>query len=60
MRLIAEPSKKGVEQKLDIKFLAAPIKIKCSNKVEDIVFALNWAKIAKLLPAAIFFQLRPD
>jgi len=44
MRLIAEHSKKGVERKLEIKFLAAPIEIKGSNKVEEIVFAINEVK----------------
>jgi ferredoxin--NADP+ reductase len=44
MRLIAEHSKKGVERKLEIKFLSAPIEIKGSNKVEEIVFAINEVK----------------
>ena len=49
MRLIAEHSKKGVERKLEIKFLAAPIEIKGSNKVEEIVFALNEVKDGKVV-----------
>jgi ferredoxin--NADP+ reductase len=44
MRLIAEHSKKGVERKLEIKFLVAPIEIKGSNKVQEIVFAINEVK----------------
>ncbi len=41
MRLIAEHNKKGMERKLEIKFLATPIDIKGINKVEEVVFALN-------------------
>jgi ferredoxin--NADP+ reductase len=41
MRLIAEHDKKGVERKLEIKFLSAPSEIKGSTKVEEIVFAIN-------------------
>jgi len=48
MRLIAEHSKKGVERKLEIKFLAAPIEIKGSNKVEEIIFAINEVKNGKV------------
>ncbi len=48
MRLIAEHSKKGVERKLEIKFLAAPIEIKGSNKVEEIIFAINEVKDGKV------------
>ena len=48
MRLIAEQDKKGVERKLEIKFLAAPIEIKGSNKVEEIIFAINEVKNGKV------------
>jgi ferredoxin--NADP+ reductase len=48
MRLIAEQSKKGVERKLEIRFLSAPIEIKGSNKVEEIVFAINEVKNGKV------------
>jgi ferredoxin--NADP+ reductase len=48
MRLISEHSKKGVERKLEIKFLAAPIEIKGSNKVEEIIFAINEVKNGKV------------
>jgi ferredoxin--NADP+ reductase len=47
MRLIAEHSKKGVERKLEIKFLAAPIEIKGSNKVKEIIFAISEVKNGK-------------
>ena len=49
MRLIAEYSKKYVERNLEIMFLASPIEIKGSNKVEEIVFALNEVKNGKVV-----------
>ena len=41
MRLIAEHQKKGVARKLEIKFLATPLEIKGSSKVEEVVFGVN-------------------
>jgi ferredoxin--NADP+ reductase len=41
MRLIAEHEKKGVERKLEIKFLATPLEIKGNGKVEEVVFGIN-------------------
>ncbi len=58
MRLIAEHSKKGVERKLEIKFLAAPIEIKGSNKVEEIVFALNEVKNGKVSATDKTFSIK--
>jgi len=58
MRLIAEHSKKGVERKLEIKFLAAPIEIKGSNKVEEIVFALNEVKDGKVFASGNTFSIK--
>jgi ferredoxin--NADP+ reductase len=58
MRLIAEHSKKGVERKLEIKFLAAPIEIKGSNKVEEIVFALNEVKDGKVVASGSTFSIK--
>jgi ferredoxin--NADP+ reductase len=49
MLLIADHSKKGAERKLEIKFLAAPIEIKGSNKVEEIVFAINEVNNGKVV-----------
>ena len=48
MRLIAEHSKKGVERKLEIRFLATPIEIKGGNKVDEIIFAINEVKDGKV------------
>jgi ferredoxin--NADP+ reductase len=58
MRLIAEHSKKGVERKLEIKFLAAPIEIKGSNKVEEIVFACNEVKNGKVVASSNTFSIK--
>ena len=58
MRLIAEHSKKGVDRKLEIKFLAAPIEIKGSNKVEEIVFALNEVKDGKVVASGNTFSIK--
>jgi ferredoxin--NADP+ reductase len=41
MRLIAEHQKKGVARKLEIKFLATPLEIKGSGKVEEVIFGIN-------------------
>jgi len=49
MRLIAEHNKKGVERKLEIRFLSAPIEIKGRDKVEEIVFAINEVKDGKVI-----------
>jgi ferredoxin--NADP+ reductase len=58
MRLIAEHSKKGVERKLEIRFLASPIEIKGSNKVEEIVFALNEVKDNKVVASGNIFSIK--
>ena len=58
MRLIAEHSKKGVERKLEIKFLAAPVEIKGSNKVEEIVFARNEVKNGKVVASSNTFSIK--
>ncbi len=58
MRLIAEHSKKGVDRKLEIKFLAAPIEIKGSNKVEEIIFAINEVKNGKVSATDKSFSIK--
>jgi ferredoxin--NADP+ reductase len=58
MRLIAEHSKKDVERKLELKFLAAPIEIKGSNKVEEVVFALNEVKDGKVVASGNTFSIK--
>jgi ferredoxin/flavodoxin---NADP+ reductase len=58
MRLIAEHSKKGVERRLEIKFLCSPIKIKGNNKVEEIVFAVNEVKDGKVVATDKTFSIK--
>jgi len=58
MRLITEHSKKGVERKLEIKFLAAPIEIKGSNKVEEIIFSVNEVKNGKVSATDKTFSIK--
>jgi ferredoxin/flavodoxin---NADP+ reductase len=58
MRLISEHCKKGVERKLEIKFLAAPIEIKGSNKVEEINFAINEVKNGKVVASDKTFSIK--
>jgi ferredoxin--NADP+ reductase len=58
MRLIAEHDKKGVERKLEIKYLLAPIQIKGSTKVEEIVFAINEVKDGEVIATAKTFTIK--
>ena len=50
MKLIAEHSKKGVDRKLEIKFLSTPIEIKGNKKVEEVVFTMNKVEDGKVIP----------
>jgi len=58
MRLIAAHSKKGAERKLEIKFLATPIEIKGSSKVEEVVFAHNEVKNGKVVASGNTFSIK--
>jgi ferredoxin--NADP+ reductase len=58
MRLIAEHDKKGVERKLEIRFLSAPIEIKGGDKVEEIVFAINEVKDGKVIATDKTFTIK--
>jgi ferredoxin--NADP+ reductase len=58
MRLIAEHDKKGVERKLEIKFLSTPIQIKGRDKVEEIVFAINEVKDGKVIATDKTFTIK--
>jgi ferredoxin--NADP+ reductase len=58
MRLIAQQDKKGVERKLEIKFLSAPIEIKGRDKVEEIVFAINEVKDGKVITTDKTFTIK--
>jgi ferredoxin--NADP+ reductase len=41
MKLIAEHTKKGVNRKLEIKFLLSPLEIKGKGKVSEVIFSVN-------------------
>ncbi len=58
MRLIAEHSKKGVDRKLNIKFLSAPKEIKGSGKVEEVVFTINEVKDGKVVATDKTFSIK--
>jgi ferredoxin--NADP+ reductase len=58
MRLIADHSKKGVERKLEIKFLAAPIEFKGNNKIEEVVFVNNKVENSKVVSSAEKFSIK--
>ena len=58
MRLIAENDKKGVERKLEIKFLSAPIQIKGRTKVEEMVFQINEVKDGKVIATDLTFTIK--
>jgi ferredoxin--NADP+ reductase len=58
MRLIAEHNKKGVQRKLEIKFLSAPIEIKGREKVDEIVFAVNEVKDGKVIATNKTFTIK--
>ena len=58
MHAIAEHKKKGVERKLEIKFLSAPIEIKGCSKVEEVVFAENEVKDGKVVATDKTFTIK--
>ena len=58
MRLIAEHDKKGVERKLEIKFLAAPKEIKGNGKVEEVIFTINEVKDGKVSATDKIFSIK--
>jgi ferredoxin--NADP+ reductase len=58
MKLISEHAKKGVERKLEIKFLAAPIELKGNNKIEEVVFAQNKVENGKVFSSDEKFSIK--
>jgi ferredoxin--NADP+ reductase len=58
MKLIAEHSKKGVNRKLEIKFLSTPIEIKGNKKVEEVVFTINKVEDGKVVPTEETFTIK--
>jgi ferredoxin--NADP+ reductase len=58
MRSIADHSKKGVERKLEIKFLASPIEFKGINKIEEVIFAQNRVENSKVVSSGKKFSIK--
>jgi len=58
MKLIAEHSKKGVDRKLEIKFLSTPIEIKGNKKIEEVVFTINKIENGKVIPTKETFTIK--
>jgi ferredoxin--NADP+ reductase len=58
MRLIADHSKKGVERKLEIRFLAAPIEFKGIGKIEEVVFVQNKIENGKVVASSEKFSIK--
>jgi ferredoxin--NADP+ reductase len=58
MKLIAEHDKKGVNRKLEIKFLATPVEIRGNNKVEEITFTINRVDNGKVIPTNETFTIK--
>ena len=58
MKLIAEYPKKGVERKLEIKFLAAPIEFKGNNKIEEVIFTQNKVENGKVVSSGEKFSVK--
>ena len=58
MKLITEHSKKGVNRKLEIKFLSTPIEIKGNQKVEEVVFTINKVEDGKVIPSKETFTVK--
>ncbi len=58
MKLIAEHFKKGVDRKLEIKFLSTPIGIKGNKKVEEVIFTINKVEAGKVVPTKETFTIK--
>lgn len=58
MRLIAGHDKKGVDRKLEIKFLATPKEIKGSGKVSEVIFTINEVKDGKVVATDKTFSIK--
>ena len=58
MRLVAEHDKKGVQRKLEIKFLLAPIQINGTDKLDEIIFVVNKVKDGKVIATDKTFTIK--
>jgi ferredoxin--NADP+ reductase len=58
MKLIAKQSKKGVNRKLEIKFLSTPIEIRGNKKVEEVVFTINKVENGRVISTNETFAIK--
>jgi ferredoxin--NADP+ reductase len=58
MRLIADQSKKDIDRKLEIKFLAAPIEFKGLGKIKEVVFIKNEVENSKVVSTGEKFTIK--
>jgi ferredoxin--NADP+ reductase len=58
MRLIVVGDKKGVDRKLEIKFLANPKEIKGNRKVSEVIFTINEVKDGKVIVTDKTFSVK--
>jgi ferredoxin--NADP+ reductase len=58
MRSIADHSLKGVERKLEIKFLSSPVEFKGSGKIEEVIFAKNKFENGKVVSSGAKFSIK--
>jgi ferredoxin--NADP+ reductase len=58
MKLIAKYSKKGVDRKIEIRFLSTPIAIKGNEKIEEVVFTINKVENGKVVPTKETFIIK--
>jgi ferredoxin--NADP+ reductase len=58
MRLIAACDKKGINRKLEIKFLASPKEIKGNRKVSEVIFTINEVKDGMVVATDKTFSIK--
>jgi ferredoxin--NADP+ reductase len=58
LRLITEQSKKNIDRKLEIKFLANPIEIKGNGKVSEVTFTINEVVDGKVVATNKTFSIK--
>jgi ferredoxin--NADP+ reductase len=58
MKLIADHSKRGVERKLEIKFLAGPIEFKGVSRIEGVFFSRNEVENSKVVSSTEKFLIK--
>ena len=58
MKAISEQKKKGVDRKLEIKFLSSPIEIRGNGKVQEIVFQVNKIEGENLVTTADTYSIK--